>query len=178
MATTPFSVCKEFCAGSGGKSGTTFTPHVSPEGVISWTNDGGLENPDPVTIKGDTPIKGVDYYTDEEKDTLSSEIETEVYNNVNPAPITNIDAVLTVNKKYMLNEVEELALVFPTNANMGDVIYLTFKSGATATNLTIDTTNTCDIEVIPETNTGYEIFGMFNGSIWIINYSEYTVSEV
>ena len=78
----------------------------------------------------------------------------------------------------MLNEVEELALVFPTNANMGDVIYLTFKSGATATNLTIDTTNTCDIEVIPETNTGYEIFGMFNGSIWIINYSEYTVSEV
>ena len=39
MATTPFSVCKEFCAGSGGKSGTTFTPHVSPEGVISWTND-------------------------------------------------------------------------------------------------------------------------------------------
>ena len=63
-------------------------------------------------------------------------------------------------------------------ANDGDVIYLTFTSGAVATTLTIDTTNTCDIEVIPETNTGYEIYGMFNGSIWIINYSEYTVSEV
>ena len=50
-------------------------------------------------------------------------------------------------------------------------------TGETATALTIDTTNTCDIELIPEINTGYEIFGKFNGSIWIVNYSEYTVSE-
>jgi len=68
-------------------------------------------------------------------------------------------------------------LTFPTTANDGDVIYLTFSSGEKATTLTIDTTNTCDIEIIPEVNTGYEIFGKYNGSIWIINYSEYTVSE-
>ena len=30
----------------------TFTPSVSAEGVISWTNDGGLENPASVNIKG------------------------------------------------------------------------------------------------------------------------------
>lgn len=33
-------------------AGITFTPSVSPEGVISWTNDGGLPNPSPVNIKG------------------------------------------------------------------------------------------------------------------------------
>jgi len=32
--------------------GTTFTPAVSAEGVISWTNDGGLGNPTSVNIKG------------------------------------------------------------------------------------------------------------------------------
>lgn len=35
-----------------GDDGTTFYPHVSAEGVISWTNDGGKQNPDPVNIKG------------------------------------------------------------------------------------------------------------------------------
>ena len=32
--------------------GVTFTPTVSADGVISWTNDGGLENPEPVSIRG------------------------------------------------------------------------------------------------------------------------------
>lgn len=35
-----------------GEKGDTFIPYVSPEGVISWTNDGGRENPSPVNIKG------------------------------------------------------------------------------------------------------------------------------
>ena len=38
--------------GGAGEPGTTFTPSVSEAGVISWTNDGGLENPTPVNIKG------------------------------------------------------------------------------------------------------------------------------
>ena len=38
--------------GGTGKNGVTFTPEVSDAGVISWTNDGGLTNPDPVNIKG------------------------------------------------------------------------------------------------------------------------------
>lgn len=37
---------------SGGTPGTTFTPAVSQEGVISWTNDGNLPNPAPMNIKG------------------------------------------------------------------------------------------------------------------------------
>ena len=44
--------------GGGGGSGVTFIPSVSPEGVISWTNDGGLPNPTPVNIKGPTGEMG------------------------------------------------------------------------------------------------------------------------
>lgn len=36
----------------GSGDGTTFIPSVSDEGIISWTNDGGLPNPEPVNIKG------------------------------------------------------------------------------------------------------------------------------
>lgn len=35
-----------------GVDGATFTPHVSEAGIISWTNDAGLPNPDPINIKG------------------------------------------------------------------------------------------------------------------------------
>lgn len=38
--------------GDDGEKGTTFIPTISDEGVLSWTNDGGLENPEPVTIIG------------------------------------------------------------------------------------------------------------------------------
>lgn len=42
--------------GEAGKNGVTFTPSVSEAGVLSWTNDGGLPNPDPVNIKGDAAV--------------------------------------------------------------------------------------------------------------------------
>lgn len=41
-----------------GQNGATFTPSVSPEGVISWTNDKELPNPEPVNIKGEKGDKG------------------------------------------------------------------------------------------------------------------------
>lgn len=34
------------------KDGATYIPNVSAEGIISWANEQGLENPDPVNIKG------------------------------------------------------------------------------------------------------------------------------
>lgn len=36
----------------GGQNGATFTPAVSADGVLSWTNDRELPNPAPVNIKG------------------------------------------------------------------------------------------------------------------------------
>ena len=40
-------------------NGATFTPSVSEAGVISWTNDKNLNNPDPVNIKGEDGKDGV-----------------------------------------------------------------------------------------------------------------------
>lgn len=41
--------------------GTTFTPNVSEDSIISWTNDGGLENPIPINIKGLKGDKGTSF---------------------------------------------------------------------------------------------------------------------
>lgn len=46
--------------GTPGIDGVTFTPSVSQEGVISWTNDGGLPNPEPINIKGIPGANGID----------------------------------------------------------------------------------------------------------------------
>lgn len=42
-----------------GVDGTTFTPFVSADGTLSWTNNGGLENPDPVNIRGPQGEQGI-----------------------------------------------------------------------------------------------------------------------
>lgn len=39
--------------------GTTFIPSVSADGTLSWTNNGGLPNPDPVNIKGPQGEQGI-----------------------------------------------------------------------------------------------------------------------
>lgn len=44
--------------GEPGPAGTTFTPSVSSAGVISWTNDGDLPNPEPVNIMGPQGAQG------------------------------------------------------------------------------------------------------------------------
>ena len=41
-------------SGSDGTDGVTFTPSVDDSGNLSWTNDGGLPNPETVNIKGAT----------------------------------------------------------------------------------------------------------------------------
>lgn len=38
--------------GEKGKTGTTFTPTVTKDGWVMWTNDGGAKNPSPVCIMG------------------------------------------------------------------------------------------------------------------------------
>ena len=45
--------------GVAGEDGATFTPSISEEGVLTWTNDKGLENPISVNIKGPQGEKGL-----------------------------------------------------------------------------------------------------------------------
>ena len=148
-------------------------------------NEENPENPAYINNKPTIPsVEGLATveYVDEELSLKANKSEiytkSEINNIINPLPITEPPTILEANKEYNFGDVTELALAFPTLANDGDVIYLTFKSGATATTLTIDTTNTTDIEVIPEANCYYDIFAKFNGSVWLVNYSEYLVSEV
>ncbi len=44
--------------GDTGAPGTTFTPHVDGNGNLSWTNDGGLDNPETQNIRGAKGDKG------------------------------------------------------------------------------------------------------------------------
>ena len=76
-----------------------------------------------------------------------------------------------------------LTIAFPTITNdyIGSVIYINFECSSAIT-LTLDTTNTTAIDIIPEANKGYEIFGSWNGTRWVLGYDEYdipvsTVSE-
>lgn len=80
--------------GVGGRDGVTFTPSVSTTGDLSWTNDGGLENPETVNLMGPkgeqgiqgpkgepgadgadgkTPVKGVDYFTPTDINEIAAE---------------------------------------------------------------------------------------------------------
>ena len=44
--------------GDQGESGATYTPSVDEDGILSWANDKGLENPEPVSIRGPQGLKG------------------------------------------------------------------------------------------------------------------------
>ena len=52
---------KDGADGAAGKDGVTFTPSMSDDGDLSWTNDGGKANPQTVNLKGpkgDTGLQG------------------------------------------------------------------------------------------------------------------------
>ena len=69
-------------------------------------------------------------------------------------------------------------LSLPTTANVGDLIYYNIMVGNAVGGITIENHEYCsDFELTFEANTGYEIFFLWNGSIWIASYSEYTKSN-
>lgn len=45
--------------GGQGESGATFTPSVAEDGTLSWTNDKGLTNPNPVNVTGPQGPQGI-----------------------------------------------------------------------------------------------------------------------
>lgn len=69
-----------------------FIPEVSEIGELSWRNQAGIENPIPVNImgpigpqgetgpqgpkgdKGDKPIKGIDYFTSDDKQEIVNDV--------------------------------------------------------------------------------------------------------
>lgn len=92
-------------------------------------------------------------------------------------PESGIRTTLVANTSYEVGTPKALSLSFPSTADNGDVIYISFLSRGEATNLTVDTTNTTDFDLVPEAHTGYEIYAKFNESIvcWVVKYSEYSI---
>lgn len=77
-----------------GANGAVFTPSVAADGTLSWTNDGGLDNPAAVNIRGPqgipgtngangadgyTPIKGQDYFTTAEKNEMITSVKSGIF---------------------------------------------------------------------------------------------------
>lgn len=56
-----FGMVQYLNTGADGKDGVTFFPSVEGEDcTLSWTNDGGLPNPEPVNLKGKDGKDGKD----------------------------------------------------------------------------------------------------------------------
>ena len=99
--------------GTDGEDGTTFTPSVSSAGVLSWTNDGGKQNPQPVDIAG--AVRGsID----------------ETVTGQNPVIVGE------ANHRYICGEVQTISITPP---QMG-IIDVIFSSGSTPTVLTVPNT--------------------------------------
>ena len=83
-------------SGGVGRDGATFTPHVDSDGNLSWTNNGGLSNPETVNIKGYTPRREIDYWTEDDKNEIKSYVDNAILegdeNSFSPIiTITDID---------------------------------------------------------------------------------------
>lgn len=71
--------------GSTGDNGATFTPSIDSNGNLSWTNDKGLANPETVNIKGspgETPERGVDYWTLDDISEIQSYVDEAILGGV------------------------------------------------------------------------------------------------
>ena len=44
--------------GEDGADGATFTPHMSDSGILTWTNNAGLENPEAIDLTGPRGVQG------------------------------------------------------------------------------------------------------------------------
>lgn len=97
-----------------GKDGTVFYPVVSDEGVISWINDGGLKNPDPVSIRGPSgsdgisPIVTINAITDGHRITISDIKGSQSFDILNGSRDNDIIAqqVLSHVYKHVYNKAE------------------------------------------------------------------------
>lgn len=93
-----------------GENGATFTPSVSADGVLSWTNDKGLDNPESVGINGKdgkdgyTPQKGVDYFTEADKAEWSEYIAFELAKRgqLKPEFANSVEECTDITKLYVL----------------------------------------------------------------------------
>ena len=77
-----------------GHRGYVFTPSISEDGVLTWTNDGGLTNPEALKIKGDM---GLQYNT-----IFETENPEDISGDVLELPLTGFNRTPIVGEAFLL----------------------------------------------------------------------------
>lgn len=129
--------------GKDGKDGTDafyFTPFISEEGVLTWTNNGNMENPAPINIKG---LKGEDGVYKGVVRHVMAETDTEVE--------------LAANEVYTFPEMATLTVTLGPATDMFDEYHFFFDSGETATTLSLPAGLSLPDDFEVEANKRYEI---------------------
>lgn len=74
---------------------------------------------------------------------------------------------------YTLGEQTALSIALPADAVNGDLIYISFSSGETATTFSVIGTNVIGLNSFkPAPNYFYELIGMYNGTLWVFVTNE------
>ena len=145
-------------SGADGEDGATFTPSVSSEGVLSWTNDKGLTNPDPVNIKGADGAKGDkgDPYTltEADKAELVNDVLKELPLYKGEYEVTHYSVAFTLNQCYIEG-------VVPT---------LIQKDGQTCFNIRSDNINATGFSVSADGATVERLSGTGSGTSLYASY--------
>ncbi len=136
------------------RDGATYIPNVSAEGIISWTNEQGLKNPDPINIKGPQGTQGAPGPTGKAASIQIGKVST--LEPGQPATVTNTgtdtDAVLNFGIPRGVNNTGEsgnLAEAIISNAE-GSTIQLTDSSDRALQGLTVYGKSTQDGEPDPD----------------------------
>ena len=119
--------------GADGADGVTFTPSVAADGTISWTNDGGRQNPSSVNIKGPQGDPGDDYVlTAQDKADIAALVGATEETVSGTTPSIVADA----NHRYICGQVSTISFT-PSVTGICDVV---FSCGTTAAVLTVPST--------------------------------------
>lgn len=87
-------------SGGTGENGATFIPFVSEDGIISWTNDKGLPNPDPVNIRGADAITDQSYDATSENAQSGKAVAEAINATVGDISIS-LDGIIELQENYI-----------------------------------------------------------------------------
>ena len=91
---------------------------------------------------------------------------------------TSLDDVAVAGAQYYLGEQTEVSIVLPADADVGQIVLVSWYNGGTAATLSI-TGTMLDFDFVPSANTRSEINALFDGTYWAVLGNEMAVpSEV
>ena len=87
---------------------------------------------------------------------------------------TALDDVAVAGAQYYLGEQTEVPIVLPDDADVGQIVLVSWYNGYTAATLSI-TGTMLDFDFAPSANTRSEVNSLWDGSYWSVLWNEMTV---